>query len=61
MCEIPRQIYTILNHLWIITITKWLKNSLWLIVVDKLQGQAYLLSTEAAANDSVEMVKAAKK
>lgn len=61
MCEILQQIYTILNHLWRITITKWLKNSLWLIVVDKLQGQAYLLSTEAAANDSVEMVKAAKK
>lgn len=61
MCEIPWQIYTILNHLWIITIMKWLKNSLWLIVVDKLQGQAYLLSTKAAAKDSVEMVKAAKK
>ena len=40
---------------------KRLKTSLWLIVVGKLQGQVYLLSSEAAANDSVEMVKAAKK
>lgn len=61
MCEIPQQSYTILQNLWMITIMKRLKNSLWLIVVDKLQGQAYLLSSEAAANDSVEMVKAAKK
>lgn len=61
MCEIPRQSYTILEHLWIITIMKQLKPNLWLIVVDKLQGRTYLLSSEAAANDSVETVKAAKK
>lgn len=61
MCEIPRQSYTILKNLWMIAIMKWLKNSLWLILVDKLQGQAYLLSSEAAANGSVEIVKAAKK
>lgn len=39
---------------------KWLKNNLWLIVVDMLQVLAYLLSSEAAASDSVEMVNAAK-
>lgn len=55
MCEIPWQSYTILKNLWMITVTERLKNSLWLIAVDKLQGQAYLLSSEAAANDSVEM------
>lgn len=53
--------YTVLKHLWIITIMKQLKTNLWFIVVVKFQGQAYLLSSEAAANDSVEMVKAAKK
>lgn len=37
-----------------------LKTCLWLIVVDKLQGQNYLLSSEVAASASVEMVKAAK-
>lgn len=31
------------------------------MVVDKLQGQAYLLSSEAAASNSLGMVKAAKK
>lgn len=33
----------------------------WVIAVDKLQGQNYLLSSEAAASDSVEVVKVAKK
>lgn len=61
MCEILQQSYAILKNLWMISIMKQLKNSLWLIVVDKLQGQAYLLSGEVAANDSVEVVKAAKK
>lgn len=56
MCEILQQSYAILKNLWMISIMKQLKNSLWLIVVDKLQGQAYLLSSEVAANDSVEII-----